>query len=129
VAYRPLLAIANVRLFARQAKAFQLFFRRQYSNRQAEPNLQANLLMGQCLATIAYGQLVAENTTQFGLPAHMTSAIFHPLVNDLTLAAITVASSGQFDAASIASLMRRTAIVPQTAAEDWNFISARAGSN
>ncbi|HUB25748.1 MAG TPA: acyl-CoA dehydrogenase [Tepidisphaeraceae bacterium] len=127
-AYRPLRAIANVRLFARQAKAFQLFFRRQYSDRKAEPNLQANLLMGQCLATIAYGQLMAENALRFDLPAQVTSAIFHLLANDLTLAAITVASSGQFDAASIAALMRRTAVVPRTAAGDWDFISARAGS-
>ena len=57
------------------------------------------LAIGQCLATIAYAQLIAENAARLDIPRQMTSAIFHLLVNDLSVFALSLASSPRLDAA------------------------------
>jgi acyl-CoA dehydrogenase len=124
-AYKPLASIPNVRLFAKQAKAFQLFMRKQRSQRSTDANLRTNLSLGKCLATIAYGQLIAENAVCFAVPAEVVSTIFHLLVNDLTAVAITIASSGQFEPGAVKALMRHATCIPKTADADWGFISKR----
>jgi len=123
--YAPLMAIPNVRLFAKQAKAFELFARKHAAESAPEKNMQVNLLLGQGLAMITYGQLIAENAVHFEVPAQMVSTIFHLLVNDLTSAMIAVISSGQFDAAAMKLLERRGVAVPKTAAADWDFLAIR----
>jgi acyl-CoA dehydrogenase len=129
LAYERLIAIPNVHLFAEQVKAFESFIQENNAQRGAEKNLQADLLLGQCLATIAYAQLIAENAIHLSVPPQIVSAIFHLLINDLTCIAIAVASSGQFDAVSVDIFLRNTSVVPKTAPGDWDFISRRAATS
>ena len=78
-AYRPLAAIANVRLFAKAAKAFQLLVRDQPVEQSARADTPMTLALGQCLATIAYAQLIAENAVRLGMEMPLVSVIFHAL--------------------------------------------------
>jgi acyl-CoA dehydrogenase len=128
-AYRPLASIPNVRIFARQAKAFQLFARKQRTRQDpaaaeetTSTHTQAELLSGQCVATIAYGQLIAECAVRVDLPAQLTSAIFHLLIHDLSVSTAALASLPQWNSDARTSL-RRIAAIPRTTAEDWEFIS------
>jgi acyl-CoA dehydrogenase len=122
--YRPLISIPNVRLFAKQGKAFQSFMRKAVQ-KDRDPNSQTDLILGQCLATIAYGQMIAENAVCFAVSAQIVSAIFHLLVIDLGAIAMTLASSGLFSPPLAEKLVRRTVIVPQTARSDWDFVAGR----
>jgi acyl-CoA dehydrogenase len=123
-AYQPLLTIPNVHHFAHQAKAFRLFVKgRSFHPRTADT--QAALAVAQCMATIAYGQLVAENCVKFNIPRQMVSAMFHLLVNDLSISALTLASSNRLSAVS-RILIRRLVTVPKTTDADWNFVLNRA---
>jgi acyl-CoA dehydrogenase len=128
-AYRPLAAIPNVRIFARQAKAFQLFGRKQHDRARraateetTSTHTQAELLSGQCLACIAYGQLIAECAVHVDLAPQLTSVIFHLLIHDLSTTAATLASLPQWSRPARASL-QRIAALPRTTAEDWEYIS------
>jgi acyl-CoA dehydrogenase len=123
-AYRPLMVISNVRLFVKQVKAFELFVRKHRPTREAEPRSQVELSLGHCLATIAYAQLIAENASCLAVPAPIISTIFHDLVSDLSLAAITLASSSQLSPALKICIQRLVAI-PQTAPEAWEFVAKR----
>jgi acyl-CoA dehydrogenase len=122
-AYAPLMSIPNVSLFVRQIKRFRLFLGADRS-RPDTPDLQYALAVGQCLATIAYAQLIAENAQRLDLPREMISTIFHLLVSDLSAAALTFASLPQLDRVR-RFLIRRIVTVPQTTQADWNFVSAR----
>jgi hypothetical protein len=127
VAYRPLLAVRNVRAFARQCRAFRLFIsRRQLGGPTTD--LATSIALGQCLATIAYGQLIAENASRFRVPAELVAVTFHSLVSDLTTSALSLASMPQTDSAS-RNLLRRMVRVPRTAAADWEFVSERLTGN
>ena len=125
--YKPLVAIPNVRLFVKQAKAFQLLVLKLPGD-VAEKNVQADLALGQCLATIAYAQLIAESAVCLAIPALVVSTIFHLLVNDLTCDALSLASTGQFDASIAQLFVRRTSLVPQTTAADWDFVATRVAA-
>ena len=125
-AYRPLSAVANVRLFARQAKAFSLFVRAR-SDGAAAAEQELSLALGQCLAGIAYGQLVAENCVKLAVPPQMVSAMFHPLVNDMTVAALALASSAQLRPVERARVLRLVA-VPRTGSADWGCVSNRVAA-
>jgi acyl-CoA dehydrogenase len=119
-AYRPLLAVANVRILARQAKAFSLLLRGREKELLA-PAAATVLPLAQLLATFAYAQLVAENCTQFDLPPQMVSAVFHGIVEDVNTLALSLAGSSQFDPRS-KSAARRLILVPTTSEADWDFI-------
>jgi hypothetical protein len=67
--------------------------------------------LGQCIAIIAYGQLIAENASCLGVPENAISAIFHFLVADLSAAALALASLPELPA-SARSLVRRMIVVP-----------------
>jgi acyl-CoA dehydrogenase len=123
-AYKRLRSVPNVRLFARQAKAFRLFIRGR-SIRSREADAQTALALGQCLATIAYGQLVAENSAGFEVPRQIISAVFHLMVNDLSASAIALASSNGLGDVSRA-LIRRVAAIPATTKAEWDFVLQRA---
>ena len=120
--YAPLKSIANVRLFARQAKAFSLLVNRDQPSIPADMTI--GLAIGQCLATIAYAQLIAENAAHLDIPRQMISAIFHLLVNDLSVFALSLASSARLDAAG-RTLIKRIVMVPKSADADWDFVLQR----
>jgi acyl-CoA dehydrogenase len=123
-AYRPLQHVPNVRLFGRQVKRFRLFLVGSRARRTDTSDVQCSLALGQCLATIAYAQLIAENAKRLGVAPEMISVIFHLLVGDLSAAALTLASLAQLDAAN-RFLIRRVVTVPRTCKADWDAVSAR----
>jgi acyl-CoA dehydrogenase len=116
----PLNTIANVRLFIGQAKAFS-----QFVSRGESADATIGLAIGQCLATIAYAQLIAENAARLDVPPQMISAIFHLLVNDLSIFALSLASSGRLDADG-RTLITSVVAIPETANADWDFVSQRS---
>lgn len=126
-AYRPLMQIANVRLLVKAAKAFQQFVRSREPDRKLGTD-PATLALGQCQATIAYAQLVAENAVRLGLPVPIVAVIFHGLVSDFSAAALTLASS--HDPSVIeARLLRRMVAVPRTTKAECDFVAEQMGLN
>jgi acyl-CoA dehydrogenase len=123
-AYQPLMSLTNVRLFAGQANAFQQFIWAARAIRVPLADSEISLTLGQFLATIAYGQLIAENCRRLKVPSQMVNAIFHLLVSDLSVLALALASSAKLNALSKV-LIRRLIAVPRTAAWDWDFVSAQ----
>src|SRR4029079_3061057 len=109
--------VQNVRLFGAQARAFRLFARSIPSRPELSP--QIALALGQCVATIAYGQLIAEGAVHLGVARKMVSTIFHLLIADLSVCALTLASSPDLDTIS-RSLIRRVVAVPRTCSRDWS---------
>jgi hypothetical protein len=83
------------------------------------------LSAGQCLATIAYAQLIAENAVCLNIPVQMISVIFHFLVNDLSICALSMASARGLDVES-RKLIRRLVSIPKTTDAEWDFILQRA---
>ena len=120
--YAPLKAVANVRVFIKQAKAFSVFANRPQPGVAADMTI--GLAIGQCLATIAYAQLIAENAARLDVPPQMVTAIFHLLVSDLSIFALSLASSPRLDRAGRA-LIERVVAVPKTTDADWDFVSRR----
>ncbi len=123
--YEPLLDVPNVRQFAAQASAFRLFLRRIQSKKELATELDIGL--GQCVATIAYGQLIAENAVKLGVAYEMVAAIFHLLVSDLSTSALALAASPGVDEVT-GLLIRRVVAVPKTRAKDWDFVSGMIGA-
>jgi acyl-CoA dehydrogenase len=124
-AYELLASAPNVRLFVRQIKRFRLFLFAQRATKRADrTDLQHALALGQCLATIAYAQLIAENASLLDVPDEIISAIFHSLIGDLNAAALALASLPQTDVAS-RFILRRMITVPRTTQADWDFVAGR----
>jgi len=124
-AYRPLRSISNVRSFVKQVKAFQLLVRRADPKKESDADTERTLLMGQCLSTIAYAQLVAENSALLEMPSEVVSTMFHWLVHDFSVAALALASSAE--PAPFGGLGRhRMVCAPAIRAAEWDFVSARA---
>jgi acyl-CoA dehydrogenase len=121
-AYKPLSSVPNIRLFARQAKAFELFIRDDQSP-PADGDTKAALSNANCLATIAYAQLIAENVVLSKIPTPFVSAIFHLLMLDLAACGMTLAASSQQAASK--RLAGRMALIPQTSSSDWDFVAQR----
>jgi acyl-CoA dehydrogenase len=121
-AYRPLRHLPNVHTFSRQVNAFRLFLGATHRRRAAWAETELGLLLGQCIATIAYGQLIAENIHRLGVPPQLASAIFHLLVNDLGGLALSLAGSPHLNRLE-RLLLRRVVAVPHTSADDWQFVS------
>lgn len=123
-AYRPLRHVPNVRTFARQAKALRLCLRAGRCKRALAAGTETALALGQCLATVAYGQLIAENAARLGVAPALVSAVFHLLVNDLSGSALALASSPDLGPAGRA-LVRRVVAVPRTSRADWDDVAGR----
>lgn len=121
-AYRPLASIPNVRRFAKQVKAMGLFVRRGFAHDALTDDPEGSLLIGQCLATIAYGQLIAEHAASLAVAPEMISAIFELLVTDLSTAALALATNPLTDEAGRAAITRLL-VVPKTAAADWDVVA------
>ena len=125
-AYKPLERIANVRRFTRQARTFARVALRRLKD-SVDPDatdskaagMEVTLSLGECMASIAYAQLVSENAVLFQLSDPLVSAIFHLLVIDLSIAAQALAALPGIDLPTRRSA-RRMIAVPQTAAADWD---------
>jgi acyl-CoA dehydrogenase len=126
-AYRPFMAIANVALFIRQAATFRRFVQNHELQRSGKSDTQISLALGQCLATIAYGELVAQNATRLKVPAELVSVIFSLLVTDLNASAIQLGSIPSLGGPQRA-LIARMVKVPRTSAAEWNFTAGQFGS-
>lgn len=141
-AYRPLKGISNILRFARQASAFARLVRARKSSANAAADavrqtadsstdgagngadLRIGLCLGQCMATIAYAQLIAENAILFEAPAPIVSAIFHLLILDLSAAAMALAALPALDSRT-RRLARRMIAIPRTSTTDWDAVAAR----
>ena len=123
-AYVPHKSIPNVQLVVAQVRRLRRFLRSDSAMRDVN-DMQYALALGQCLATIAYAQLIAENARLLDVPAELISTIFHLLVIDLGAAALALASPPKLDPASRLHLARMC-VVPVTTQADWNFVAARA---
>ena len=91
-AYRPLAAVANVRLFTRQAKALRMFVLASRSSRQWKEDAGSLIALGRCVATLAYGQLIAEQAAITAVPLPLVSLIFEQLVETLSAESQQLAS-------------------------------------
>jgi acyl-CoA dehydrogenase len=119
-AFKPLIAIPNVRLFAKQLKAFEGFA----TGLTAVDADARGVPLGQCVATIAYAQLIAENAVRLAVPVAMIAAIFHTLVADFSAKAMELASCGALGVIDPVRL-RRMLRAPLYAADDWDFVADR----
>jgi acyl-CoA dehydrogenase len=126
LAYQPLLSIPNVRSFAQQARAFQRVIWAARAIRLPLGDAEIALILGQFVATIVYGQLIAENAERLSVPSPLVNSIFHVLVNDLSAAAMILASSPKLNMLSKV-LIRRLIAIPKTSASDWEH-AARCGA-
>lgn len=120
-AYRPLMSLPNVALFASQVETFREVTRRPKGPNADTADLYITLTQGQLFTTIAFGQLVAENLSRLDMPSSMTSAIFSGLVEDLSALALQLAAIPGIDDATRAGILRMVA-VPKTSAADWDFV-------
>jgi acyl-CoA dehydrogenase len=126
-AYRPLTALPNVRLFAVQASALRLFLRSACAQRALKAGGETALALGQCLATVAYAQLVAENAILLGIPHALISAMFELFVSDLSSSALALAGSPHVD--SIGNVLIRRLVVPaKTTLAEWEAVAERAAA-
>ncbi len=123
-AYRPLWAIGNVRLFVRQAKAFEIASRRIRLNAEFLTDMHITLAAGHCLATIVYAQLIAENCVLCDVPQQLVAAIFHTLVADMTTACLCLASVPGLECLS-SSCVADMIVIPRTSGGDWEFVAER----
>ncbi len=114
----------NVRVFARQARAFKRFVKRGSAGRGQSGDLEGAIALGKGLATICYGQLVAENAAKLGVPPQGVSAMFHGLVEDLSSVAMGLASLPSLGRKDRAMIQRMIAI-PKTLSGDWDLIAER----
>jgi acyl-CoA dehydrogenase len=122
--YQSLKSVVNVRIFARQARAFRVFVQsRPPSSRESDT--QTATALGRCMATIAYGQLVAENAAYFNMPKEIVATMFHLLVSDLSAWALELASLDHFGKLDRIPIKRMVAI-PRTTNADWSFVLHRA---
>ena len=76
---------------------------------------------------IAYAQLVAENARRASVLPHLVACMFHQLVGDFTVSALTLASFPQLQALADMPIHRLLA-VPAAAGPEWEFVSAAVAS-
>jgi len=86
-AYRPLESVKGIVPFRRQVEAF-----REIASVRID-DMQSEMALGQCFATVVYGQLIAENAVRLALPEAITSCIFAVLAEDLSTLALRLAGT------------------------------------
>jgi hypothetical protein len=118
-AFRPWMGVANVRMFVRQTKAFRLFLRGAAARMPTDE--EVSLALGGLVATIAYGQLIAENARHLDVPAAMVSAVFHSLVMELSGGVLTLAALPQVGELG-RRLLQRAVAVPETGEGEWDVV-------
>jgi acyl-CoA dehydrogenase len=123
-AHRPLRSVANVRLFAKQAKAFRLFADViQGVAQAAKADAGTSVAMGKCFSTIAYAQLVAENCVAARVALSTVAVMFHGLIEDLREESLALAATfpaGSAQRTALKGAMR----VPRTDASDLEAVFA-----
>lgn len=125
-AYQPLASIPNVRLLSRQANAFARLMRDRAPADLPARDTEAGLAMGQCLATIAFAQLVAENAVRLQMPAPLVSTMFHEIVLDLGAAATALLAAWPKPRGPAArAFARRIVRIPRTTYADWDWVAER----
>lgn len=123
-AYAPLTQVANVRMFVRQVRAFGHFVRSPASKAALRAGTETALALGQCQATIAYGQLVAEHSRRLGVAGDLLAAMFELLVMDLSTSALALAGTDGLEPAA-RRLIRRMVVAPRTSEADINAVADR----
>ena len=123
--FEPLSSIPNVRLLVRQANAFAQFSRAHQPHTLFARDSEPALASGQCVAAIAYAQLIAENCVKFRIPKPQVSAMFHCLVLDLASAATALASTSPDLPMPARLLLRRMIVLPKATAAQWDYVSAQ----
>ncbi len=118
--YKRLGPLANVQLFSRQVKALAGLGAGLPESVKEDP--EAMIAFGKCLATAAYGQLIAENALLLKVPEALVSVIFHQLVEDLSLQALKFAALPQLDRRHAAAA-HRLVHSPRTAPADVAAVS------
>jgi len=126
-AYRALAAVPNAVLFAQQVEIFREVAACDDAAKLDLSDMQLSMALGQCFATIVYGQLVAENASRLGIPNEMISAVFASLVGDLSALALQLAAIPQVDDAKRGLLVQMVK-VPQTRSADWDFVAEKYSS-
>jgi acyl-CoA dehydrogenase len=121
-AYRPLASVANVRLFARASKAFELLVRSRPAGEGERADTPATLARGQCLAMIAYAQLIAENAVRLRVSTALVALIFHALVCDFNAAVLTLGSCAGSDAMR-SDRFRRLVSVPRISDAEFELVA------
>jgi acyl-CoA dehydrogenase len=91
-AYRPLASVNGAAQFMRQVEIFRDIVIDKSVGTLAASDMQVEMALGQCFATIVYGQLIAENVVRLEVPEAMTSSILAVLVEDLSTQALQLAS-------------------------------------
>lgn len=91
-AYRPLRAVTNVRVFARQVQAFRRFVQEGAAPLNPRPDAGRLVALGKCFSVIAYAQLVAEGCAAERVAAPLVSVIFHALIEDLSAETLQLAA-------------------------------------
>jgi acyl-CoA dehydrogenase len=122
-AYEPLLSDPNVRLFAKQVKAFQMLLRDGRLMRAGAEDTGTGLALGRCCATIAYAQLIAENARRASVSRQIIATIFHLLVGDFSVCALALGSCPQLQAMTDMPI-RRLLVVPAAAGAEWESVSS-----
>jgi acyl-CoA dehydrogenase len=126
--YAPLMSIPNIRRFARQTKAFQMWIRANGPVSSRSSDLHITQALGQCLAIIAYAQLIAENAMLLEAPRPLVSVLFHLLVSDFSAAALSLIAAFSGNAKGGDALFRRLVVAPRTDELEWDFVAARASA-
>jgi acyl-CoA dehydrogenase len=91
-AYRPLAAVNGAAQFMRQVETFREIAIDKSVGILASSDMQFEMALGQCFATICYGQLIAENAVRLEVPESITSSILAVLAEDLSTLALRLAS-------------------------------------
>ncbi len=121
-AYRPLLAIPNVRIFTRQIRAFRRLALLTLAGVDAANNLEITISLGKCFAIIVYAQLIAQNAVLCGIPKQLTAVIFGGLIGDLASATgrvIALQPRGKLQQ----FLQRRLLVIAEMDKADMDFVS------
>jgi hypothetical protein len=113
-----------VALFTRQTEAFHQAIQSEKSEGATARDLEITMAIGQCFATIVFGQLVAENAVRLRLPNEMTSAIFSVLVGDLSALALQLAAIPRIDDVIRAGVLKMVECA-SSRAEDWEFVGRK----
>jgi acyl-CoA dehydrogenase len=121
-AYCPIASVASVSTFGRQIETFREIANLTLEKDAKTSDMQVEMALGQCFATIVYGQLIAENAVRLDLPEAITSSIFSILVEDLSVLALQLAALPGTSIA-IRGLITKIIEVPETNAAEWDVVS------
>jgi len=120
-AYRPLESVKGMAPFRRQVEVFREMATAKSELSPAGSDMQFEMALGQCFATVIYGQLIAENAVRLDLPEAMTSSIFAVLVEDLSTLALRLAGIPGIGT-GIRESISRMIEVPNLDSVDWEFV-------